>query len=253
MSDSRNPNARRHATTILAVKRDSTVAIAGDGQVTYGDVIVKHGARKIRRLHDGRVLAGFAGAVADALTLIERFEGQLDGWRGNLRKAAVETAKDWRTDRAVRHLEAEIIVADRDSLLLLSGDGDVLEPDEGVVSIGAGSAYAYAAAKALLDHTDLDARAIVEAAMRITARICIYTNDALLIETVSGDEATETTTGGVEAVAPDEVGAGSQVEGPGPAGGRKRGGRKAAPATNGAAVGAAGTDAPGATRSAGGG
>lgn len=175
---------RAHATTILGVRRDGQVAIAGDGQVTLGDVVIKHGARKIRRLHDGQVLAGFAGAVADALTLIERFEAQLETSRGNLRKAAVETAKDWRTDRAVRHLEAELIVADRETMLLLSGDGDVLEPDDGAIAIGAGGTYAYAAAKALLDHTDLDARAIAEAAMRITARICIYTNDTLLVEAV---------------------------------------------------------------------
>lgn len=185
------PRPRAHATTILAVKRDSQVAIAGDGQVTLGDVVVKHGARKIRRLHDGQVLVGFAGAVADALTLIERFEGQLDTWRGNLRKAAVETAKDWRTDRATRHLEAELIVADGETLLLLSGDGDVLEPDDGAIAIGAGGTYAYAAAKALLDHTALDARAIVEAAMRITARICIYTNDTLLIEAIDAPREAE--------------------------------------------------------------
>ena len=181
-------SARRHGTTILAVKRGGTVALAGDGQVTFGDVVVKHGARKIRRLHDGEVLAGFAGAVADALTLIERFEGQLDTWRGNLRKAAVEMAKDWRTDRALRRLEAELIVADRDSLLLLSGDGDVLEPDANVIAIGAGGAYAAAAAQALLEHTDLSAPQIVEAAMRVTARLCIYTNDTLLVEVV-GDAA----------------------------------------------------------------
>ena len=182
-----SPADRRHGTTILAVKRDGVVALAGDGQVTFGEVIVKHGARKIRRLHDGEVLAGFAGAVADALTLIERFEGQLDTWRGNLRKAAVEMAKDWRTDRALRRLEAELIVADRESLLLLSGDGDVLEPDENVIAIGAGGAYATAAAQALLEHTDLSAREIAEAAMRVTARLCIFTNDSLLIE-VAGEE-----------------------------------------------------------------
>ena len=183
--------ARRHGTTILAVKRGGAVALAGDGQVTLGEVIVKHGARKIRRLYDGQVLAGFAGAVADALTLIDRFEGQLDTWRGNLRKAAVEMAKDWRTDRALRRLEAELIVADPETLLLLSGDGDVLEPDDDAIAIGAGGPYAYAAARALLDHTDLPARAIVEEAMRITSRICIYTNDTLLIETVGegGEEA----------------------------------------------------------------
>jgi ATP-dependent HslUV protease subunit HslV len=189
MSAAERPRA--HATTILAVKRDGQVAIAGDGQVTLGDVVVKHGARKIRRLHDGQVLAGFAGAVADALTLIDRFEGQLDTWRGNLRKAAVETAKDWRTDRATRHLEAELIVADGETLLLLSGDGDVLEPDDGAIAIGAGGTYAYAAAKALLDYTALDARAIVEAAMRITARVCIYTNDTLLIEAIDAPREAE--------------------------------------------------------------
>ena len=196
---------RRHGTTILAVKRGGTVAIAGDGQVTFGDVVVKHGARKIRRLYEGEVLAGFAGAVADALTLIERFEGQLDAWRGNLRKAAVEMAKDWRTDRALRRLEAELIVADHDSLLLLSGDGDVLEPDEGIVAIGAGNAYAYAAAKALLDHTALGAREIAEAAMRITARICIYTNDTLLVETVGGEDQGEGRTTSGEGQGEDEA------------------------------------------------
>lgn len=181
------PTSRRHGTTILAVRRGDAVAIGGDGQVTFGDVIVKHGARKVRRLYDGQVLAGFAGAVADALTLIERFEGQLDTWHGNLRKAAVEMAKDWRTDRALRRLEAELIVADAGTLLLLSGDGDVLEPDEDVLAIGAGGAYAHAAAKALRDHTALGAAEIVEAAMRITARLCIYTNDSLLIESVTAN------------------------------------------------------------------
>ena len=191
MQPAPSPRPRAHATTILAVKRGGSVAIAGDGQVTFGDVVLKHGARKIRRLHDGQVLAGFAGAVADALTLIERFEQQLDQWRGNLRKAAVETAKDWRTDRAVRHLEADLIVADGETLLLLSGDGEVLEPDEDAIAIGAGGTYAYAAARALLDHTELDARAIVEAAMRITARICIYTNDNLVVEMVGGEQPAE--------------------------------------------------------------
>ena len=196
---------RRHGTTILAVKRGDTVALAGDGQVTFGDVVVKHGARKIRRLYEGEVLAGFAGAVADALTLIERFEGQLETWRGNLRKAAVEMAKDWRTDRALRRLEAELIVADRDSILLLSGDGDVLEPDENVIAIGAGGAYAAAAAQALLAHTDLSAPQIVEAAMRVTARLCIYTNDTLLVEVV-GDGAD-----GAGEAGPGPDGAGSEV------------------------------------------
>lgn len=203
--------SRRHGTTILAVKRDGTVALAGDGQVTFGDVIVKHRARKIRRLYDGQVLAGFAGAVADALTLIERFEGQLESWRGNLRKAAVEMAKDWRTDRALRRLEAELVVADRDSLLLLSGDGDVLEPDQNVIAIGAGGAYAYAAAQALLDHTAMTAPEIVEAAMQITARLCIYTNDTLLIEAVGAledevaAEHTESATVATENHTPDQA------------------------------------------------
>ncbi len=187
MTQSSPRTGRHHATTILAVKRGGSVAIAGDGQVTFGDVVLKHGARKVRRLHDGLVLAGFAGAVADALTLLERFEQQLEQYRGNLRKAAVETAKDWRTDRAVRHLEAELIVATADTLLLLSGDGEVLEPDEDAIAIGAGGVYAYSAARALLDHTEMDARAIVEAAMKITASICIYTNNNLVVETISGD------------------------------------------------------------------
>ncbi|HEY8600556.1 MAG TPA: ATP-dependent protease subunit HslV [Thermomicrobiales bacterium] len=200
------PALRPHATTILAVKRDGKVALAGDGQVTLGDVVVKHGARKVRRLHDGQVLAGFAGAAADALTLIDRFESQLDTWRGNLRKAAVETAKDWRTDRATRHLEAELIIADNDTLLLLSGDGDVLEPDDGAIAIGAGGTFAYAAAKALLEHTEMDARAIVEAAMRITARICIYTNDTLLIEAL--DAPADESPAGDEAAGKDDTSAG---------------------------------------------
>ena len=204
---------RRHGTTILAVKRGGTVALAGDGQVTFGDVVVKHGARKIRRLYEGEVLAGFAGAVADALTLIERFEGQLETWRGNLRKAAVEMAKDWRTDRALRRLEAELIVADRDSLLLLSGDGDVLEPDANVIAIGAGGAYAAAAAQALLEHTDLSAPQIVEAAMRVTARLCIYTNDTLLVEVV-GDAADEADgSEGADEAGPAADGAGAEAAG----------------------------------------
>lgn len=183
---------RRHATTILAVQRGDRVALAGDGQVTLGDVVAKHSARKIRRLYNGQILAGFAGAVADALTLLDRFETQLDVARGNLRKAAVETAKDWRTDRATRHLEAELIVADQSTILLLSGDGDVLEPDDGAIAIGAGGPYAYAAAKALLEHTELSAPAIVEAAMQIASRICIFTNDRLMIESLPAPETTTT-------------------------------------------------------------
>jgi ATP-dependent HslUV protease subunit HslV len=175
---------RAHATTILAVKRDDLVAIAGDGQVTLGDVVLKHGARKTRTLREGQVLAGFAGAVADALTLFEKFDAQLKAWDGNLRRAAVELTKEWRTDRYLRRLEAQLIVADVNSVLILSGEGDVIEPDDGIAGIGSGAPYATAAAKALLMHTDLDARAIVENAMRIAANLCIFTNDHFTIETV---------------------------------------------------------------------
>jgi ATP-dependent HslUV protease subunit HslV len=175
---------RPHATTILGVKRNGTVALAGDGQVTIGDVVLKHGARKIRLMHDGQILVGFAGAVADALTLFGKFEAQLKAWDGNLRRASVELAKEWRTDRYLRRLEAQLIVADGQSLLVLSGDGDVIEPDDGVVAIGSGAPYATAAAKALVAHTELDARAIVEAAMRIAADICIFTNERFTIESI---------------------------------------------------------------------
>jgi ATP-dependent HslUV protease subunit HslV len=175
---------RPHATTILAVKRDDIVALGGDGQVTVGDVVLKHGARKLRVLFDGQVVAGFAGAVSDALTLFSKFEAQLDSWDGNLRKAAVELAREWRTDRYLRRLEAELIVADSESLLLLSGDGDVIEPDDGVLAIGSGAAYATAAAKALLAHTDLDAEAILRAAMHVTAGMCVFTNDHLTVEVI---------------------------------------------------------------------
>ncbi|CAA9584493.1 MAG: ATP-dependent protease subunit HslV [uncultured Thermomicrobiales bacterium] len=175
---------RLRATTILGVRRDGAVALAGDGQVTQGDVVVKHGARKIRTLYDGQVLAGFAGAVADALTLFTKFEAELKAWDGNLRRASVELAKEWRTDRYLRRLEAQLIVGDPDSLLVLSGEGDVIEPDDGVAAIGSGSPYAIAAAKALLAHTPLDARATVEAAMTIAADICIFTNHRISVESV---------------------------------------------------------------------
>ncbi len=175
---------RLRATTILGVKRGNEVALAGDGQVTLGDVVLKHGARKIRTLYDGQVLAGFAGAVADALTLFGKFETQLKAWDGNLRRAAVELTKEWRTDRYLRRLEAQLIVADPESLLVLSGEGDVIEPDDGIVAIGSGAPYATAAAKALIAHTELDARAIVEASMAIAANLCIYTNEHFSVETV---------------------------------------------------------------------
>lgn len=179
--------SRSHATTILGVKRGDEVALAGDGQVTLGDVVLKHGARKIRTLYDGQVIAGFAGAVADALTLFAKFETQLKAWDGNLRRAAVELTKEWRTDRYLRRLEAQLIVADSDSILVLSGEGDVIEPDDGIVAIGTGAPYATAAAKALLAHSDLDARGIVEAAMGIAAELCIYTNDRFTIEVVRAE------------------------------------------------------------------
>jgi ATP-dependent HslUV protease subunit HslV len=159
--------------------------MAGDGQVTSGDVVLKHGARKIRPLHDGAVIAGFAGAVADALTLFAKFEAQLKAVDGNLRRAAVELAKEWRTDRYLRRLEAQLIVGDGESLLVLSGEGDVIEPDDGIAAIGSGAPYATAAAKALIVHTDLSAREVVEAAMIVAADLCIFTNDRITIDEVA--------------------------------------------------------------------
>lgn len=182
---------RLRATTILGVRRNGEVAMAGDGQVTLGDVVLKHGARKVRTLNDGLVLAGFAGAVADALTLFEKFNVQLKSWDGNLRRASVELAKEWRTDKYLRRLEAQLIVGDPDSLLVLSGDGDVIEPDDGVAAIGSGAPYATAAAKALIANTDLGAREIVTAAMGIAAELCIYTNDHFMIETVAAPPGSE--------------------------------------------------------------
>lgn len=172
------------STTILGVLRDGVVAMAGDGQVTVGDVVLKHGARKIRTLYDGAVIAGFAGAVADALTLFSKFESQLKSTDGNLRKASVELAKEWRTDRYLRRLEAQLIVGDGESLLVLSGEGDVIEPDDGIAAIGSGAPYATAAAKALVAHTNLAAIEIVESAMGIAAELCIFTNDRFTISSV---------------------------------------------------------------------
>ena len=182
---------RAHATTILAVKRGSQVAVGGDGQVTIGDVVLKHKARKLRTLYDGQVVAGFAGAVADALTLFAKFESQLEAWDGNLRKAAVELTKEWRTDRYLRRLEAQLIVADSESLLLLSGEGDVIEPDDGVLASGSGAPFATAAAKALVYKTELSAEEVVRAAMEVTAEICIFTNNHLTIEVVQQEEDAE--------------------------------------------------------------
>jgi ATP-dependent HslUV protease subunit HslV len=171
-----------HSTTILAIRHRDKAVIAGDGQVTLGDTIVKQGAKKIRRLYNNQILAGFAGSAADSFALFARFESKLDQYRGNLERSAVELAKDWRTDRALRRLEAMLIVVDRSSMFLLSGTGDLIEPDEGVLGIGSGGPYALAAAKALARHTDLDAREIAERAMAVAASICIYTNNTLSLE-----------------------------------------------------------------------
>jgi len=171
-----------HGTTILSVRRGASVAIGGDGQVTLGQVVVKGGARKIRRLYHDRILAGFAGGTADAFTLFERFEAKLEKHQGNLMRSAVELAKDWRTDRILRRLEAMLAVADREHSLIITGAGDVLEPEQGIVAIGSGGAYAQSAARALLENTELAARDIVERALAITADICIYTNHQRSIE-----------------------------------------------------------------------
>lgn len=173
-----------HGTTILCVRRDNCVALGGDGQVTLGDTVMKGNARKVRRLFGDKVLAGFAGGTADAFTLFERFEAQLERYSGNLTRAAVELAKDWRTDRALRRLEAMLAVADLESSLLISGTGDVIEPEKGVIAIGSGGAYAQAAATALAENSDLDAPTIVAKSLSIAGDICIYTNHTHLIETL---------------------------------------------------------------------
>ena len=173
-----------HGTTILSVRRDAAVALGGDGQVTLGQVVIKSSARKVRRLYHDKVIAGFAGATADAFTLFERFEAKLEKHQGQLTRAAVELAKDWRSDRVLRRLEAMLAVADKEKSLIITGMGDVLEPEHGVVAIGSGGPYAQAAAKALLDNTSLPARAIVERALAIAGEICIYTNQQIVIETL---------------------------------------------------------------------
>jgi ATP-dependent HslUV protease subunit HslV len=171
-----------HATTILAVRHRDRAVLAGDGQVTLGATVVKHGARKIRRLYNDSVLAGFAGSAADSFALFARFEAKLDQYRGNLERSAVELAREWRTDRALRRLEAMLLVLDARSMFLLSGTGDLIEPDDGIVGIGSGGAFAQAAARALVRHSDLDARTVAESAMAIAAEICIYTNGQVTIE-----------------------------------------------------------------------
>ena len=171
-----------HGTTILSVRRGLSVALGGDGQVTLGNVVVKGGAKKVRRLYQDRILAGFAGGTADAFTLFERFEGKLDKHQGNLMRSAVELAKDWRTDRILRRLEAMLAVADREHSLIITGTGDVLEPEHGIVAIGSGGPYAQAAAKALLENTSLSSKDIVEKSLAIAADLCIYTNHQRSIE-----------------------------------------------------------------------
>jgi len=171
-----------HGTTILCVRRGPSVALGGDGQVTQGQIVLKSGARKVRRLYNDRILAGFAGGTADAFTLFERFEAKLDQHQGNLMRSAVELAKDWRTDRILRRLEAMLAVADREHSLIITGTGDVLEPEQGVVAIGSGGPYAQSAARALLENTPLGAREIVEKSLAVAADICIYTNHQRVIE-----------------------------------------------------------------------
>lgn len=174
-----------HSTTIVAVKRDGAVAIAGDGQVTVGDVVMKHRAVKVRRLFNDRVVVGFAGSVADAFTLFDKFEQHLEKHQGNLLRAAVGLAKEWRTDKFLRHLEAMLIAADDERLLLLSGEGEIIEPDEDITAIGSGGPFAHAAARALVENTDLPAAEVARKALEIAARLCIYTNDSISVETLT--------------------------------------------------------------------
>ncbi len=175
-----------HGTTILCVRKNGKVALAGDGQITFGQTVLKHNAKKIRRMYNDKVIAGFSGATADALTLFEKFETKLEAHRGNIARAAVELAKDWRTDKILRRLEALLIVSDTEHSFIISGNGDVLEPEDGIAAIGSGGPYAQAAAKALLEHSSLEPKKIAEEAMKITSRICIYTNDAITIEELNG-------------------------------------------------------------------
>ena len=170
------------STTVLSVRRDGKVVLAGDGQVTLGESVIKHSAKKIRRLYQDKILAGFAGSTADAFSLFSRFEAKLEQYHGNIGRAAVELAKDWRTDKFLRHLEALLLVCDKDQTFLLSGQGDVIEPDSGIAAIGSGGPFAQAATEALAGHTQLSAREIAEQAMKIAGKMCIYTNDSVTIE-----------------------------------------------------------------------
>ena len=178
-------NSMFEATTIIAVTRNGKTAVAGDGQVTMSNtMIMKNGARKVRRLYNGKVVAGFAGAVADAFTLFDKFEGKLNEYRGNLMRASVELVKEWRTDRVLQKLEAMMIVADEEKMLLISGTGEIIKPDDGVLAIGSGGPYALAAAKALMEHSDLSAAEICKEAMKIASGICVYTNDHIIVEKI---------------------------------------------------------------------
>jgi ATP-dependent HslUV protease subunit HslV len=179
-----NEANRVRSTTVLLVRRNDRVALAGDGQVTLGDTVMKSSARKVRRLYNDKILAGFAGATADAFSLLTRFEGKLEQYHGNLERAAIELSKDWRTDKMLRHLEALLVVADDKTSFLLSGNGDVIAPDDGVLAIGSGGAYALAAARALLKHTELTARDIAVEALRVAGEICIYTNTNIIVEEI---------------------------------------------------------------------
>jgi len=180
MNQKRLPQVR--STTVLLVRRDGRVALAGDGQVTIGETVMKAKAKKVRRLYNDKILAGFAGATGDAFSLLTRFEGKLEQYHGNLERAAIELSKEWRTDKVLRHLEALLVVADDKSSYLLSGNGDVISPDEGVLAIGSGGSYALAAAQALVAHTELSAKEIALEAMKIAAAICIYSNDNIVVE-----------------------------------------------------------------------
>lgn len=184
----RDPYASMHATTILSVRRGNHVVIAGDGQVTLGDTVMKTSARKVRTMHDDEILAGFAGASADAFTLFEKFEGKLSEFNGNLVRSAVELAKEWRTDKMLRHLEALLIVCDENHTLVISGNGDVIEPDDGVIAIGSGGPFAQAAAKAMLKFTEMPVKEIAIEAMKLAADICIYTNTTIHTEELPASE-----------------------------------------------------------------
>jgi ATP-dependent HslUV protease subunit HslV len=179
-----NESQRVRSTTVLLVRREGRVARAGDGQVTLGDTVMKSSARKVRRLYNDKILAGFAGATADAFSLLTRFEGKLEQYHGNLERASIELSKDWRTDKMLRHLEALLVVADDKTSFLLSGNGDVIAPDDGVLAIGSGGAYALAAARALLQHTALPAREVALEALRVAGEICIYTNTNIIVEEI---------------------------------------------------------------------